>query len=198
MSKLGDITQGNKVGYADCRKYIWSACSVCGKERWVALVKGKPRYIKCKSCSKMGRVVKSGKDNPRWKGGKSKCGNYITIWQLNGKRRIREHRLVMEKFLGRKLTHNETVHHMNKDRSDNRIENLMLFKNNNEHLALHRKSGDLKRLSKFDRKKYQVQYYKNNIEKSKKYSEEYYKNNIEKLKKYKKLWYVNKHKKEKT
>jgi hypothetical protein len=41
--------------------------------------------------------------------------------------RIREHILVMEKFLGRYLFLNEEVHHINGNRADNRLRNLELW-----------------------------------------------------------------------
>lgn len=51
---------------------------------------------------------------------------------------VMEHILVMEAYIGRYLEQDEVVHHINKKRNDNRIENLklMTFK---EHASLHMK-----------------------------------------------------------
>ena len=43
--KIGDIKTDKYY-----MKFIWSACINCGIERWVRLVKGKPRHNKCPVC----------------------------------------------------------------------------------------------------------------------------------------------------
>lgn len=82
---------------------------------------------------------KKGADNPNWKGGRSwrgrnKAKGYI-IRLVDG-RYVPEHRVVMERYLGRKLTKHEHIHHVNGNRIDNRIENLQLM-TVSEHSKLH-------------------------------------------------------------
>ena len=78
----------------------------------------------------------------RWKGGRyiNKYG-YVMVYAPTNPRALKskrvhvlEHILVMEKHLGRYLTEKERIHHINGNKSDNRIENLKLFRNQSEHM----------------------------------------------------------------
>ena len=48
---------------------------------------------------------------------------------------IFEHRLVVENFIGRELENRETVHHIDGNKQNNSINNLMLFPNHSEHMS---------------------------------------------------------------
>ena len=54
------------------------------------------------------------------------------------------HTVVMERHIGRYLNSNEVVHHINHDRKDNRIENLLLM-DKQEHMTMHMKERHEKR-----------------------------------------------------
>lgn len=47
------------------------------------------------------------------------------------------HRKIAAEALGRRLAKGETVHHINLDKRDNRIENLLVFASNREHATFH-------------------------------------------------------------
>lgn len=97
------------------------------------------------------------KDNKRfWKDGRRKTkDNYIEIYSphhpnKNKNNCVMEHRLVMEKYLGRFLTKKEVVHHINKNKQDNNIENLELFSSVGKHTQTHHIVRDSK--GKFKKK----------------------------------------------
>lgn len=74
----------------------------------------------------------------QWRGGRTKTAQgYVRVLvepdDVNSSMRdvlgyVLEHRLVVARSLGRPLHKHETVHHINGDRSDNRLENLQLRK----------------------------------------------------------------------
>jgi predicted RNA-binding Zn-ribbon protein involved in translation (DUF1610 family) len=146
MPNIGDVVRASDVGVAPVgtwHKCVWHACPDCGKERWVLLRKGQPQSARCHPCGlKAWGITRRGKkQGPRasnWRGGRQVLKNGYVMVTLapddpmaamsihKRHRAIYEHRLVMARHLGRLLLPWEEVHHKNKDKQDNRIENLEL------------------------------------------------------------------------
>jgi hypothetical protein len=96
---------------------------VCGNEK-------ADEAVKCQQCY---LAFMRGENHPSWTGGRIvNREGYVKVRSVGHPRADRhgyvwEHWLVIEAMLGRTLTSDENVHHLNGIRDDNRLENLELW-----------------------------------------------------------------------
>ena len=122
--KLGRFIKGNK----QTKEYI------------------KKRVEKIKKWHKNNPDFFKGENHPNWKGGRYiHTKGYWFILKpehpyCRKKGYILEHRIIIEKYLGRYLQPKEECHHINGNKLDNRLQNLMAFKNHSSHLQFENKN----------------------------------------------------------
>jgi len=79
----------------------------------------------------------SGPLSGTWKGGRQQRDDGYWVIRVNGKR-VREHCYIMEQHIGRPLAPGEEVHHIDEDRNNNQLSNLLLVPGRAEHKDEHR------------------------------------------------------------
>lgn len=113
------------------RKHADRPCIQCGKLF-------RPKRSDSKYCSHECHWKNNGKNQRTvsecwWTDSKGYIQGFI---RQNGRKiRVKSHRLILERHLRRHLLPSEDVHHINGDKADNRIENLVVI-NHGEHSRL--------------------------------------------------------------
>ena len=119
------------------RNRVEFTCDTCGKKFDVRASQAKNynvRYCSKKCMYKKQSEERRGAGTPWYKGGYISDKGYKVI--TVDRKKYQEHRYLMEQHLGRKLTRNEEVHHLDDNKLNNDINNLIVL-SKADHTKLH-------------------------------------------------------------
>ncbi len=159
IEKFGSIIHWDSlcigILYGRTRRIVQITCGKCKEKRWIDfhnLIKTMQKFYysgSCHRCACRSTWAEEGRPHPGRK--KLNSNGYMKIFlgmrqpMADSRGEIFEHRLVMAKHLNRSLKSFEHVHHINGNKSDNRIENLELHPNS-EHYTIRKMQAYIKKL----------------------------------------------------
>lgn len=115
IANYNKLTNDKLINLFPTRTFI----SIYKKARTLNLYKNKTIEFKNRSLARLGEKAAN------WKGGRTIKDGYIYLAVSPNNRRF-EHDIIMEKYLGRQLTKDECVHHIDGNKQNNKIDNLQL------------------------------------------------------------------------
>lgn len=110
-------------------------CKTCGIIKPCSPYQLKTKKYCSRACKSKWMSSQEKENTPRWKGGLYVNREGYREIRKN-KNSILEHRYIMEKYINRKLTEEEVIHHINGNKQDNRIDNLIIV-TRSEHMLIH-------------------------------------------------------------
>jgi hypothetical protein len=149
MSKINEVKMAYQLGIKATGAYIYAECIQCNKPRWTqAVLNGGTKYVPRAKLCRVCAGKNSTKLSPKFHGDGvvyhpsvnrtwirlNENDPYISMCKKYGY--VLRARLVVAKHLGRCLTSDEIIHHINGNSNDDSIDNLKLC-SAEEHNKLH-------------------------------------------------------------